>query len=186
MARMARRHSSRLPSAPSRSDLVSIGRVVSPFGNKGELKVLPLTDFPNRFLSMGEVRLSLPDGTERTAAVEGARFHKAFLLLKIEGCDTISEAEALRDAHIVVPAEKRMPLPQDTYYVDDIVGLRVVTEDGRDVGVVREVLQGPANDVYDTGTCLIPALKQVVVKVDLDAGVMVIRPMPGMLDSDEG
>jgi len=186
MVRVARRRGRSSPSAPSRGGLVAIGRIVSPFGNKGELKVLPLTDFPERFLSMKRVRLSLPDGTERTASVAGTRWHKAFLLLKIEGCDTISDAEALRDAHIVVSSEERVSLPQDSYYVDDIVGLRVLTEDGRDVGVIREVLQGPANDVYDTGRHLIPALKQVVVKVDLEAGVMVIRPMPGMLESDEG
>ncbi|MGQ9523657.1 MAG: ribosome maturation factor RimM [Armatimonadota bacterium] len=186
MARVARRRGSGSPQTSSESDLVVIGKVVSPFGNKGELKVLPLTDFPDRFLRMEQVRLSLPDGTERTAATVGARLHNGFVLLKIEGCATISDAEALRDAHIVVPAEERMPLPQDSYYVDDIVGLRVITEDGTDVGVIRDVYQGPANDAYDTGRYLIPALKQVVLKVDLRAGIMVIRPIPGMLDSDEG
>lgn len=165
-----------------RQQPVSIGEVLSPFGVRGELKVLPLTDSVERLLALQEVRIRMPDQTERTARVERARIHKNALLLKIEGCNSIDEAEAYRGAFLVVALEERAILPPDTFYVDDILGLRVVTDDGREIGTIREVLHGPANDVYDTGQYLIPALKQVVVSVDLANRVMVVHPMPGMLD----
>jgi|YNPNPStandDraft_1061719.scaffolds.fasta_scaffold11611_7 16S rRNA processing protein RimM len=171
--------------APSNTRPVAIGRVVSPFGNKGELKVMPLTDFPERLLCLKQACFLFPDGSERRESVDRVREHKGFFLVKLNGCDTISDAERFRDAHLVIPREDRTPLPEDTYYVDDIIGLRVVTEDGRDLGRIRQVYTGPANDVYDTGRVLIPALKSVVVKVDLAQKVMVIRPLPGMLDTED-
>jgi 16S rRNA processing protein RimM len=103
-------------------------------------------------------------------------------LLKLEGVDTRDAAEQLRGVDIVIDESELRDLGPDRYYVFEIVGLRVVTEDGREQGIITEVLQGGANDVYVTSTGLcIPALKTVVVRVDLERQLMTIRPMPGML-----
>ena len=109
-------------------------------------------------------------------------------MLKLEGVDTRNSAEELRDIDIVIGEGDLRKLEDDRFYVFDIVGLKVVTDDGREQGTVTEVLQGGANDVYVTSTGLcIPALKDVVAQVDLKGGKLVIRPVPGLLpDRDDG
>ncbi len=162
---------------------ITIGRVVGPFGIRGEIKVVPTTDFPDRFGQGGIVVLSLPK-KHRTCRIERSRPHKGGLILKLDGVDTRNDAEELKDIDIVISESELRDLEGGRFYVFDIVGLKVLTEDGREQGSVTEVLQG-ANDVYVTSTGLcIPALKDVVAEVDLERGVMVIRPVPGLLPED--
>ena len=174
------------PSGEPSAEWVTIGEVVGPFGHKGEIKVYPYTDFPERFTSLKSALLRLPDGVERKYQVRRARQHKNIIVMALYGVMSMDDAEALRGSTFVVPPEERHPLPDDqTFYVDDLVGLRVQTEDGEPLGTIRQVLKSPANDVYDLGHLLIPAIKDVVVRVDLTAGLMVIRPIPGLLDEPE-
>lgn len=160
---------------------ILIGKVIGPFGIRGEVKILVLTDFPERFERGREIVLNL-DNERRKAKIESSRPHAGVMLVKLEGVDTRDDAEQLRNAEIVIDRSEVAKLEEGRFYVFDIIGLKVVTEDGRELGTINEVLQGGANDVYctDTGLC-IPALKDVVVKVDIENGVMVIRPMPGLL-----
>ncbi|MGC8861953.1 MAG: ribosome maturation factor RimM [Armatimonadota bacterium] len=160
---------------------ITIGRIVGPFGIRGEVRVLPTTDFLDRFDPGGEIVLSLPEG-RRACRIERSRQHKSGIILKLEGVDSRNHAEELRGVYIVIGESDLRELEEDRFYVFDIIGLKVVTEDGRDQGVVTEVLQGGANDVYVTSTGLcIPALKDVVARVDLRSGVMTIRAVPGLL-----
>jgi len=166
---------------------IVIGKIVAPFGTGGEVKVLVLTDFPERFGLGEEIRIRTAKGARLMARIERSREHKAGFLLKLGGIDSRDDAEALRDAEIVIDREKLAGLGKDRYYVFDIIGLRVTSEDGRDCGEVTDVLQAGANDVYLTSTGLcIPALKDVVAKVDLERGEMIIRPVPGLLPDTEG
>lgn len=160
------------------------GRIVGPFGIRGEVKVIPTTDFPDRFEAGAEITLSLADG-RKAFRIQRSRFHKSGFLLKLEGVETRNDAEQLRNVNIVIDETQLRELGPDRFYIFDIIGLRVVTEDGREQGVVTEVLQGGANDVYITSTGLcIPALKAVVIGVDLERRLMTIRPMPGMLPDE--
>ncbi len=160
---------------------ILIGKVIGPFGIRGEVKILVLTDFPERFEKGREIVLNL-DNKRRKAKIENSRPHAGVILVKLEGVDTRNDAELLRNAEIVIDRSELAELEEGRFYVFDIIGLKVVTEDGRELGKVNEILQGGANDVYctDTGLC-IPALKDVVIKVDIKNGVMVIRPVPGLL-----
>ncbi len=167
---------------------IAIGKVVAPHGNKGEVKVYPLTDFPSRFTGTRRVYLTGPD--YREILVDKARFHKGFVLLKLEGYDTINQAESLRGKVLTVPREELVKLGPGEYYLFEVIGLEVYTVDNRWLGTVKDVIRGPANDVYVVGPIggdkekeyLIPALKSVVKGIDLKEKVMTIDPIPGLLD----
>ncbi|MFS8525234.1 MAG: ribosome maturation factor RimM [Limnochordales bacterium] len=166
-------------------DFVSIGEVTAPHGVRGEVRVWPRTDFPERFQRLERVFVRRPGRVPQELAVERARFHKGFVIVKLEGVDTRDDAETLRGALLQVPGDQVVPLPEDHYYVFQIVGLEVVDEDGRELGVVKEVLFTGANDVYvveraDGSELLLPAVKDVVLRVDVDAGRMVVRLLPGL------
>ena len=162
---------------------IVIGKIVAPIGIRGEVKVVVLTDFPERFDAGNELALKPPKGEPRRVKITGQRPQKGGLTLKIEGIDTRSDAETLRGAEFVIDESGLAELPAGQFYVFDIIGLKVVTDDGRECGEVTEVVQSGANDVYVTSTGLcIPALRDVVAKVDVDKGEIVIRPVPGLLD----
>lgn len=167
-------------------ELVAIGEVSAPHGVRGEVRVVPLTDFPERFRRLERVFVRRPrqaEPEERT--VERTRFHKGFVIVKFEGVDDRNEAETLRRALLQVAPEDVHPLPEGQYYVFDIVGLHVFDEDGREIGVVKDVLFTGANDVYivrksDGSELLLPAVKDVVRRIDVDAGRMEVRLLPGL------
>ncbi len=163
---------------------VQIGKVLGAHGLRGEVKVASLSDLPGRYQSLKEVLVR----TAKTAAthrVLGVReIGPATWLIQLEGISDRTAAETLRGAALMVREADSPPLPPDVYYVHQLIGLRVVTTDGREVGVITDVIETGANDVYVTEQALIPAIPQVVQAVDLDAGTMLIEPMPGLLADD--
>lgn len=162
---------------------IVIGKIVAPLGTRGEVKVLVLTEFPERFGAGNELALRSPKGESKRVKVQTARLHKDGFALKLEGVEVRDDAEALRGWEFTIDESELHDLPEGGFYLFDIIGLKVVTDDGRECGEVTEVVQGGANDVYITSTGLcIPALKNVVAKVDVGAGVMTIHPVPGLLD----
>jgi len=164
---------------------IVVGKIVGAFGIRGEVKLVPLTDFPERFGVGNTLRLRMPKGELRETKVASAREQKGGITAKLDGVDTRDQAEELSGAEVVIDRSEAGSLPEGSFYLFDIVGLKVVTDDGREQGVVTEVLTGGANDVYVTSTGLcIPALKWVVASVDVAAGVMVIRPVPGLLPGE--
>ncbi|MCL5103987.1 MAG: ribosome maturation factor RimM [Armatimonadetes bacterium] len=168
-----------------REQEIVIGRVVAPFGLRGEVKVIVLTDFPERFGAGNEITIRIDDDKRRKVRIDASRPNKGGLTIKLKGIETRNDAEELRDSEVVIDQSELAELPSDRFYVFDIIGLKVVTDDGRELGEVADVLQGGANDVYVTSTGLyIPAIKDVVTKIDIKAGLMVIRPMPGLLPDE--
>jgi 16S rRNA processing protein RimM len=162
-----------------------IGRVTAPFGIKGEVRVRPETDFPERFRELGEVCLELANGEERVVRVAGARVTPKGILLKLEGCEDRDAVEGLRQALVKVRPSMAAPLPEGSYWVHQIVGLRVFTEEGEDLGEVTEVVRSAGNDVYVTPSAMIPAVRQVVREIDLEGGRMVVA-LPPDAESDGG
>lgn len=174
---------------PSAQAPVTVGRIVAAHGTGGEVRVVPLTDFPQRFRPGARLTLALAQ-ERRPVVIEGARPHRGgLLLLRLVGVTTRNEAQALRGATLEVDRSQRWPLPPDHYYAGDLVGLRVVTDTGESLGPVTEVIRTPANDVYrvqgPAGEILLPALKAVVCSIDLDAGRMVVRPPAGLMDPED-
>jgi len=170
-----------------RPEYVTIGRIVSTFGNKGQVKVVPETDFPDRFLKICEVWVKGDEGLEKVRIKSARRHTRNTYVCQIEGIDSIAAAEKLRDRLIQVPASRVMDLRADAYYIFDIVGLEVYTGDGRFLGKVAEVLTGPGNDVFvingidPPGEILLPAVKSVVTEINLADRYMRIDPLPGLI-----
>ena len=167
----------------SESRYLAVGRIIRPRGIRGELKVEILTEDPARFKQLEMVYvgpLFLPYRVER------ARLHQGTVLLKLVGCDDRNAAEALRDLLVQVAMEDALPLEEGEYWVHQILGLEVWTTKGDLLGVVREVLETGANDVYlvrdrSGSQVLIPALKSVVLEINLDAGRMLVELPEGLV-----
>jgi 16S rRNA processing protein RimM len=167
--------------AAARSDEkpeLAVGRIAAPHGVNGRVRVQPLTDVPQRFAKLREVCLELADGERRQVTIESASVGPRFVLVKLKGYDDRDAAGALRGAYILIPRAEAIALPQGRYFIDDIVGLEVVTVQGERLGPVREVMQTGANDVYVTETAMIPATREVVREINLEAGVMTVD-LPG-------
>jgi len=131
----------------SEVEYIAIGRILKPQGNRGEVKILPLTDFPERFATMDKIRLDL-DGRLETRSIEKVSSHGRFIVMKLSGIDDMNAALLLRNAILKVTRQELVPLPDGEYYVFDLVGLNVHTTTGRHLGQVKDVLQTGANDVY--------------------------------------
>jgi 16S rRNA processing protein RimM len=154
------------------SELVSVGQVVGAVGLAGEIKVKPLSDHPRRFAEMPGQRLLWCRREEfRRVTVQSVHEQGRYYILALEGCNSRAEAEKLVGGQLAVAQADVLPLPQDTYYCFQIIGLEVFDEHGTRLGVVREVLSLKSNDVYviagASGEILLPAIKSAVKEIDL-------------------
>jgi 16S rRNA processing protein RimM len=163
---------------------VAIGRIVQPHGVRGEVSVEVLTDFPERFDTIEVVYLGGASEAE-ARQVKTARWHQNRVLLSFEGCEDRTAAEGLRGLLVQIPIEEAMPLPEGEYYTHDLIGLDVLTVEGEALGRVNDILFTGANEVYvvvgPRGQILLPAIADVVERIDLSAGQMVVRLMDGLV-----
>jgi 16S rRNA processing protein RimM len=153
---------------------IVIGEIVSTFGIRGEVKVRPDTDYPERLLRLKAANLLMRDGSHKTLDIENIRFHKGVALFKFAGCNDLTTAEGLRGSFLVISESELIELPEDEYFIHDLEGLQVYTTDGRDLGKLTQVIKGPANDAYVTTKTIIPALKSVVKQVNLEERKMIV------------
>ncbi len=164
---------------------LAVGRITTAHSLKGEVRVELHTDFPERFVPGMVVYIGESLAEYR---VDYARPHKLQLLVKLDGVDTRNEAEALGREWLFIPETDVVDLEDDTYWVHDIIGLQVQTEEGQELGVISEVLFTGANEVYvikaldSERELLVPAIADVVQQVDLAAKRMTVRLLPGILD----
>ena len=163
-------------SLPSEADgRIIVGKVGAPHGVKGEVKIIPLTDFPDRFRTMKKITVG-----EEIFTVEGQRIAtNGNPIMKFGGVDNRDAAARLTGKIITVSRDETMPLADDEYYAFDIVGLTVYDDNGDEIGMVDAVLKTGSNDVYtvkksDGVEIFIPALKKVVREIDIKNKRMVI------------
>lgn len=153
----------------------TIGVILKPQGLNGMVKVKPLTDDARRFLSLERAMLG---GDRKVYTVSAAEVRGEFVYLNFEGVLTRDDAEKLRGLEIVVSRDDAFKASPDAYFIADLVGCRVVSTNGAAVGELVDVLQPGANDVYEIkterGIAMIPALKDVVVSVDIENAVIVV------------
>jgi len=153
--------------------MIRVGQVTGAYGLEGAVKVLPLTDFQDRFDAGVSLLL---DGCAHE--VEWSREGQPGLVIKLRGIDNRTMAELFRGRYLEVPDDEMRGLEEGRFYHRQVVGLAVITESGERVGVIKEVLERPANDVWVSreGSIehLIPATKDAVVQVDLGAGRVVV------------
>ena len=166
--------------------LITIGKIVNTQGHRGMLRIFPLTDFPDRFLEMKEVLVEL-GGKVTPYHIEEASLYKKYILIKFKEILDMNMAERLKGSLLKVPRQELKPLPEDSFYIFDIVGLKVYDTGGNLLGQVGDIIQTGANDVYVVDReggkpLLIPALKKVVREVDVPGGRMTVD----MLEEDKG
>jgi 16S rRNA processing protein RimM len=169
--------------------LVELGPIVNLHGIRGELRLLPHNPESELAASARQIVLIGRDGQRQTRRVRGARRHKRFVLLTLEGVEDANTAEALIGSTVAVPRTMLPPAGPDAAYHADLIGCAVETTGGVAVGRVAEVMPMPSADVLVVrrggGEHLIPMVADVIVELDVGAGRIVINPLPGLLAEDE-
>lgn len=167
-------------------DLLQVGIITGTHGLKGEVKVFPTTDDKQRFLDLEDVLLDTGD-TLLELKVEYCKFFKKFVFVKFEGIDDINEVEKYKRCPLLVTRENAVELEEDEYFVADLLGLTIVDDSGVTIGKLENVISTGANDVYevltdDGGRILLPAIKECILDVDMEEGVILVHLMKGLAD----
>lgn len=167
-------------------EMLRVGVISSTHGVRGEVKVYPTTDDPERFLDLDQV--TLDTGREQiTLEIQNVKFFKNMVILKFKGYDNINDIEKYKGKDLLIHRDQAVELKEDEYFVTDLMGLKVVAEEGTVLGILKEVIPTGANDVYvvqpENGKeLLLPAIKDCILNVDLEKGIMTIHLMDGLLD----
>lgn len=167
-------------------DLLQVGVITSTHGIKGEVKVFPTTDDLNRFKKLKTVILDT--GKEKLdMEITSVKFFKNMVILKFKGIDDINDVEKYRQKSLFVTRENAVKLQQGEYFVADLFGMAVVTEDEEELGEITDILQTGANDVYvvedkNKKEILIPAIKECILSVDMEQRIMKVHLLEGLRD----
>ena len=165
--------------------LLQEGVISSTHGVRGEVKVFPTTDDVKRFKKLKKVILDT--GKEQLPLeIEGVKFFKQFVILKFRGIDNINDIEKYKGKSLLVDREHAVKLKKDEYFIADMIGMDVFTEEGELFGALKDVMETGANDVYiiemtDGKEVLVPAIKQCILDVDIENRKMVIHLLEGLV-----
>lgn len=168
---------------------LQVGVITQTHGIKGEVKVFPTTDDVNRFKKLKEV--TLDNGKERLVLeIEGVKFFKQYVILKFKGLDSINDIEKYKRAKLLVNRENAVRLRKNEYFIADLIGMEVMTDEGRRLGTLKDVLLTGANDVYvvereNGAEVLLPAIKECILEVDMEKGCMTVHVLDGLLEEDK-
>lgn len=163
---------------------VRIGKIRNTHGLKGEVKVIPLTDFPDRFKLLKNVYVEDAHGVYNSFSVTGVRTHKNDILLSLSGIEDVDAAKLLQNCYLAIDKADRMPLEENSYYIDDLIGCSVYEEDIY-LGEVSDVVETGANDVYVLKSerwpnLCIPAVQNCIIKVDIMGQRIEVRLPKGL------
>lgn len=166
-------------------ELLQVGVITQTHGIRGEVKVFPTTDDAARFQNLKQVLLDTGKET-LSLEVENVKFFKQFVILKFKGYDNINDVERYKRCPLLVERSEAVPLEEDEYFITDMIGMQVVTDEGEDFGILKDVLATGANDVYvidhpSAGEILVPAIKECILEVDIPGRRMKIHVMDGLL-----
>ena len=167
-------------------DLLRVGVIANTHGVHGEVKVYPTTDDVTRFKKLKEVILDTGK-EQRTLEIASVKFFKNMAILKFKGIDNINDIEKYKGKDLLVTREHAVPLKKDEYFICDLIGCQVVTEDGAEVGELTEVLQTAANDVFvvegaGKKEVLIPYINDCVKEVSIEEKKITVTLLPGMTE----
>ena len=168
------------------ADRFQVGVVASTHGLHGEVNVFPTTEDPNRFKKLKKVMLHTQRGENLELDVQSAKFFKKFVIVKFKQFNTIEEVEKFRGCELTIDRKDALKLAPGEFYVADMIGLDIVDEEGNKLGVLTDVLQTGANDVYEMtrdgdDKVYIPAIKDCVKEIDMEEKRIVIHVMEGLL-----
>jgi 16S rRNA processing protein RimM len=169
-----------------------LGEILRPHGIRGELRVKVQTDYPERMINDLETVFIGKDPEESDAeeyTIKSARFHQDYILLQLNQVDDRNAAELLRGLYVMIDLENAVPLEDDEFYLFELIGLTVKSTKGEELGVIQDVLETGANDVYVVkgrkyGELLIPAHDETLVDVDVEAGIVTINLPFGILPNE--
>lgn len=162
-----------------------VGVISSTHGVRGEVKVFPTTDDPNRFKSLKKVILDTGKET-LDLEIEHVKFFKNMVILKFKGYDNIEDIEKYKGKDLLVTRDNAVKLEENENFIVDLIGMKVFTDDNKELGTLTDVLLTGANDVYevDTGSkkILLPAIPSCILNVDVDKQMMLVHVLDGLLD----
>lgn len=164
---------------------LQVGVISSTHGVRGEVKVFPTTDDVTRIRQLKKVYLDT--GREMLPLeIQNVKFFKQFAILKFKGIDNINDIEKYRGKSLMIDREDAVDLDEDEYFIADMIGMKVCTEDGSEFGTLKDVMETGANDVYiidslEHGEVLIPAIRECILDVDMDEERMTIHLMEGLV-----
>ncbi len=164
---------------------LEIGQIVNTFGIKGMVKVNPFTDNIKRFDKLETIYIENKEG-KKEYQIEEVKYQKNMVLLKFNGIDTIEQAEELRQSYILIDRDKEEPLKEGTYYIVDLIGLEVYTDEGKLLGVVDDIFNTGSNDVYvvkdELGKqILLPGIPEVLKEISLERKRITVHLIPGLV-----
>jgi 16S rRNA processing protein RimM len=169
------------------TDRFQIGVIASTHGLKGEVNVFPTTEDPERFKKLKKVTLHTNRGDELELDVVSARFFKKFVIVKFKQFDDINDVEKFRGCELTIDRKDAIKLEPGEFYCADLIGLKIVSDEGKELGTLTEILQTGANDVYEMTLkdseekVYIPAIRDCVKEIDPDGGKIIIHVMEGLL-----
>lgn len=161
---------------------IKLGQIVTAVGIKGEVKVYPYTDIPERFEEIDSLMIE-----SKTAIINGVRYMKNMVILRLEGVDDRNAAEALRGKNLYIDRKDMWEMPEDTYLVKDLLGMTVMDPEGNRIGKLVDVIQNSAQDLYeiereDGKKFLLPAVGEFVQTVNLNKRIMIVRLIEGLVE----
>lgn len=165
--------------------LFRVGMITSTHGVRGEVKVFPTTDDSARFKRLRSVLLDTGKDL-LTLEIQSVKFFKQFVILKFKGIDNINDVEQYKGCSLHVERKDAVPLEDDEYFIADMIGMEVYTEDGERFGVLKDVIRTGANDVYivdapEHGEVLLPAIRDCILEIDLPSRRMKVHLMEGLV-----
>lgn len=164
------------------SDYFKVGQIVNTHGIKGEVKVMVLTNDANNFKRYGKVCVE-----GQWKKIESVKFQKDRVILKLEGINSMNDAETYKQKYLEVLRSDEPELEDDEYYIQDIIGAKVFDTEGKNLGEIADVIQTKNNDVYwikKPKELLIPVLEDIVLEIDVDEKKVIIRPIGEWQDED--
>ncbi len=168
-----------------KNDRIKVGKITTAVGIKGEVKVYPYTDDSERFEELESVYAG-----DDVMDIDMVRYQKNLVILKFKGVDDRNAAEALRDRYLTIDRSELRELDEDEYFIFDLIGLEAVDREGNHIGVVSDVIQNTAQDLYeikkdDGSKYLVPAVYEIVTDIDINSGIMKIDPIDGLFGDPE-
>ena len=164
---------------------LEVGQIVNTFGIKGEVKVVPFTDDIKRFDNLKNVYVKTKKESKQYK-IENVKYHKNMVLIKLEGINTVENAETLRNAFLEIDRKDAVPLEEGTYFIADVMGAEVYTDEGKLLGKVEDIFNTGSNDIYvvkdELGKqILLPGIKEVIKEVLLEQEKIIVHLIPGLI-----
>ncbi len=167
--------------------LLKIGQIVNTQGIRGELRIYPLTDYKERFEEIDWVYMGENENAKYT--IEKVRYKNELVILKLKGIDDINEAEKYKTKYLTIPKASSRSLPEDTYYIVDLIGLQVYTQENEYLGIIKDVIQSAGNDIYEITSdknpqksILIPAVGEFIKDVNIKEQKIIVQLIEGLLE----